>query len=239
MTTAAIVEVDPAARRVLLRRASGVLLLCVGGGAAGQLMKPDQEIATFAGVKLEAAVPSAFGDWRIDPYTRPVIPDPSTLAALTRIYHETLARTYINSRGERIMLSLAYGRRQNDSMRLHQPEGCYTGQGFGVRVIGQINVGNGAASFPVTRLHATLGARQEPVTYWMVIGGRHAVTQTEMKLAQLRFGLRGYLPDGLLFRVSSINPDSNAGFSLQDQFIQQLLAAVTPVVRDGLVGAVA
>ena len=134
------------------------------------------------------------------------------------------------------MLSLAYGQRQNDTMRLHQPEGCYAGQGFAVRRIGQQDLTVGTNTIPVMRLHATIGRREEPITYWMVVGGKHAITQFQAKMAQLSFGFRGYLPDGLLVRVSSITPDSEAGFRLQSEFVRDLMTAVAPEVKNGLMG---
>ena len=54
---------------------------------------------------------------------------------------------------------------------------------------------------PVRRLFGHLGARYEPVTYWFTVG-RHAAVQgaTQKKLVELRFGLTGRIPDGLLYR---------------------------------------
>jgi EpsI family protein len=223
--------------RKLLLRALLVLALCVASAVIALALKPHKEIATFQAERLDALIPANFGDWKIDESLRPVIPDPSVLSAVNRIYSDTLARTYVNSQGDRVMLSLAYGRRQDDTMRLHQPEGCYTGQGFGVRVLGQERLMIENQSIPVMRIYATMGRRQEPVTYWMVVGGTHAVTQLEAKISQLRFGLRGYIPDGLLFRVSSFAADSAVGFRLQDGFVRDLVAAVSPTVRAGLLGS--
>jgi EpsI family protein len=80
----------------------------------------------------------------------------------------------------------------------------------------------------VRRLVAQLDSRTEPITYWMVIGERVTITGTETKLAQLSYGLRGQIPDGILMRVSSIDRDSAAAFELQQRFIAQLARAVPP-----------
>lgn len=225
----------PAPRRALLQ-ALALLVLAVVVSAAAAWMRPQREIALFGDAQLASAIPERFGGWSIDPGVRPVIPDPTLLASINRIYSDTLARTYVDREGRRIMLSVAYGRRQNDTMRVHQPEGCYRGQGFGVRSFGQEAVDYAGTPHAVTRLEASIGPRREPVTYWMVIGGRHATTQWQAKLAQLRFGLRGYVPDGLIFRVSSISEDPRAGFELQDRFVRELLAAVPEAHRQGLLG---
>jgi EpsI family protein len=219
-----------------LRAALAIAALAVLTALAARAMTPTRESPSFPSTKLETVIPAAFGEWRIDTSIVPVAPDPSALALIESIYSETLARTYVNGRGQRIMLSLAYGRRQNDSMRLHQPEGCYSGQGFAVTkpVAGTLEVGE--RQLPVRRLVATLAPRNEPITYWMVVGGTSALSQFQAKLAQLRFGMRGYVADGLLFRVSSIGNDEAAGYRLQDAFVRDLIGAVDPSYRTGLLG---
>jgi hypothetical protein len=62
------------------------------------------------------------------------------------------------------------------------------------------------------------------------------MTMWERKLSELRHGLKGEIVDGLLFRVSNIDADTAAAFQLQDRFIQELIAAMTPDARRQLVG---
>ena len=80
----------------------------------------------------------------------------------------------------------------------------------------------------ITRLGA---ARPEPVTYWVTIGEYAVVTGTDRKLASLRYTSRGIIPDGLLFRVSSIDPNADDAFARQDQFIREFVAALAPQDR--------
>jgi Protein of unknown function (DUF3485) len=46
----------------------------------------------------------------------------------------------------------------------------------------------------------------------------------------VRYGLRGQIPDGLLFRVSSINTDSAASFRLQERFLSDLAGSMNPEI---------
>ncbi|MFT6753574.1 MAG: hypothetical protein ACJA2O_003769, partial [Candidatus Azotimanducaceae bacterium] len=46
------------------------------------------------------------------------------------------------------------------------------------------------------------------------------------KLTQLAYGLGGQVPDGLLFRVSSIQNDDAAGFELQNKFVNALFSVL-------------
>lgn len=219
--------------RIAVAFACAALLAAFGAYA----LQPTREAPSFPNAKLEQVIPDAFGDWRVDRSIVPIQPDPGALAAIEAIYSDTLARTYVNSKGQRIMLSLAYGRRQNDNMRLHQPEGCYSGQGFAVSRPQTAMLEVAERHLPVRRLVATLSPRVEPITYWMVVGGTPALSPLQAKLAQLRFGVRGYIADGLLFRVSSISADEAAAYALQDGFVRELVAAVDPRFLPGILGA--
>ncbi len=59
---------------------------------------------------------------------------------------------------------------------------------------------------------------------------------TQKRLVDLRYGLTGRIPDGLIFRVSSIDGDPVRAYGIQTQFANQLLQAVTPAQRKRLSG---
>jgi hypothetical protein len=50
------------------------------------------------------------------------------------------------------------------------------------------------------------------------------------------YGLRGWIPDGALFRVSTVGVPRDVSFEVQDEFIRDLLNAVTPETRKFMVG---
>ncbi|MEO8038328.1 MAG: exosortase-associated protein EpsI, B-type, partial [Betaproteobacteria bacterium] len=166
----------------------------------------------------------------------PVQAAPDTRAALARIYSQTLARTYINSKGDRVMLSVAYGGDQSDAMQVHKPEICYPAQGFSVVSILTTYLATQFGQLPVKRLVAVHGARVEPITYWITVGDRVARTGWEQKIAQLRYGLTGKIPDGLLFRVSSIDRDEARAYEIQSEFVRSVLSSLTASDRARLVG---
>ena len=53
---------------------------------------------------------------------------------------------------------------------------------------------------------------------------------------EIRFALTGRIPDGMLFRVSSIDRDAAHAYDVQDAFIADLLEAVSPEGRKRLSG---
>ena len=81
-------------------------------------------------ISLEAMIPKQFGEWKLEGTIASLIVSPDVQALLDKIYNQTLSRTYINPKGERIMLSIAYGGDQSDTMAVHKPEVCYPAQGF-------------------------------------------------------------------------------------------------------------
>ena len=58
----------------------------------------------------------------------------------------------------------------------------------------------------------------------------------ETKLEQLRYGFRGQIPDGLLFRVSSITRDADEGYELQNGYLKEMISAIPNDVRLRIAG---
>lgn len=174
-------------------------------------------------MNLEAMIPKQFGDWHEQPQQTAQIINPQQKEMIAKLYTQTLSRTYVNKNGEAIMLTIAYGADQSDAKQLHYPEVCYPAQGFQVmsNEVGTLQTGSG--SIRVRRLHAVLGSRSEPITYWATVGDKVVVGSKETKLAQLRYGFKGQIPDGLLFRVSSITENVAAAYQLQEDFVSTLV----------------
>lgn len=216
------------------------LLVCAGSlGAVGlaHALRPTIHMADELGQPdLQQIFPKAFGTWRIDPTVPVVMPSPDTQALLDSIYNQTLTRTYVDDKGRRVMLSVAYGGDQSDATKAHVPEVCYPAQGFRVSTnrLGKLSL---AGRTVATReLMSRLGSRAEPITYWLVIGDRVTVSRTDQKLAQFRLGLSGRIPDGLLVRVSSIDDNMDRGIALQAEFLKSLADAVPERSRDRIFG---
>jgi EpsI family protein len=211
-----------------------VMVLAFWGGFA---LKPTKHAADYAPkFDLETGIPKSFADWKLDETIVPVQADPERLALISKIYNQTLSRTYVNSKGARIMLSIAYGGDQSDNMQVHRPEVCYTGNGFTMTDLTTVNFETGYGVIPVKRVLATMSSRVEPITYWITIGDSVEKNPALRKLQLLKFGLTGTIPDGLLFRVSSIGTQSSQ-YPVQQDFVATLLKSVTPEFRKRLIGS--
>jgi EpsI family protein len=217
----------PLARMVVL--VASMLL----SAAAGTWLRPSYRLSEHKPpIALATQVPEAFGEWRLDRSMVPVLPDPGLQAALDVLYSQTLARTYVNAKGQRVMLSIAYGSDQgNEATAVHRPEFCYSAQGFAVQVVGNEVVMVGGTAVPVARLMGRLGQRNEPITYWVTLDESATLPGLGRKLQQIRYGLHGQIPDGMLVRVSSISSSQAEAFALQKTFLDQMYQAVPSDVR--------
>jgi EpsI family protein len=120
------------------------------------------------------------------------------------------------------MLSVAYGGDQSDGTSAHRPEVCYPAQGFAISSNRIASLTLGGREIRVRQLMAHLGARHEPIMYWIVVGGEVVTSGIGQKLAQMRYGLRGIVADGMLVRVSSIGVNEGQQQQLHSRFVGDL-----------------
>ncbi len=180
-------------------------------------------------------MPSTFGEWRkLD--EPPQIIDPAIKEVLERIYKEVLSRTYVNAAGDRVMLSMARSGNQIGIQQAHLPDVCYPAQGFKIGGVEDGELPTAYGPIPVSRLTATMGARHEPITYWLTMGDQVVKTQWDKRIVQIRIVLTGESPGGLLFRVSTIDRDPAHAFAIQQKFVADMMASVSPEARRNLSG---
>jgi EpsI family protein len=187
-------------------------------------------------IQLDSAVPLQFANWRVDPMQAVQVVNPQTQQLLDKLYGQVLARAYVNDRGYRVMLSVAYGSDQRGALQAHKPEVCYVAQGFSLISNDSSDIGTDFGTITGRRLSTRLGSRHEPITYWFTIGEQTVSSRFERRVAEARAGLTGQIPDGLLFRVSSIDADPTRAYTEHDRFVNDLLSAITPSDRVRLSG---
>ncbi len=216
-----------------------VIGLCMFAAAGMALaLKPTAKLVDAESqINLETLIPARLGNWKVDETIATLLVTPELQKVIEETYSQTLSRTYINREGKRIMLSVAYGGSHGEGMQTHRPEVCYPAQGFEVVKDTQPAVLNTQyGELPIKRLVAAQGARNEPITYWVVVGDQQTQFGLRMKLAQLRYTLTGVIPDGMLVRVSSIDRDETGAYEDQTDFIRSMLAAMRATERERITG---
>jgi EpsI family protein len=210
-----------------------MVLACAGAVVARPSVKAADQ---GPGISLESMVPKQFADWREEPQRVNQIINPQTQELLDKLYSQILTRTYVNSAGYRVMLSLAYGSDQRGALQAHKPEVCYPAQGFKLHKSESGPLLTPAGPIPAQRLMTSLGPRQEPVTYWFTVGDKAVQSKFEKRLVQISYAITGRIPDGMLFRVSSIDGDQTRANKYHDQFVNELLQVLPAADRVRLSG---
>lgn len=216
------------------------IIICIAmissAGLATVLKPKAMQADQTARFDLETLIPKQFAHWHQQDTFLPFVQNPEVKKMIDTIYNQTLSRTYVNDRGETIMLTIAYGSNQSDELQVHKPEVCYPAQGFSVSKRSDDFIKSPAGTVSVKRLLAVQGQRNEPITYWIRVGDQTVLNRLSWKLAQMKYTLTGSIPDGLLFRVSSINNDENNAYALQKSFIVDLLSNVNQQDQIRLIG---
>jgi EpsI family protein len=224
------------------------IVLCVAmlATAVGVELLQPQPIATAEGVTLAQSVPSQFGDWKeVSSVADQVDPSKGTTdePSMDRPYDDVLMRAYGNSRGEVVLLALAYGRNQRQEVKIHRPDVCYTAQGFQLISRSHVALGlTGTAGTPVEGMRMLVKApgRMEAVSYWIRIGDVFTDNAWAIRYHIFQQGMSGRAVDGVLVRASQIVSGAEAAsperYRVQEQFLSDLVRALPAPARRLLVG---
>ncbi|MCB5188081.1 EpsI family protein [Methylobacillus caricis] len=214
-----------------------VFVTMVSASVASTILRPTHKIAKDGDpIVLETLIPKQFSGWHEIELGGANIVNPQQKEEIERIYSQTLSRTYVNDKGEYVMLSIAYGEDQSDSNQLHLPDVCYPAQGFQVKSSSKDTIATAFGAIQVKKLLTVLGTRSEPLTYWTTVGDKVAIGGKAVKLEQLKYGFNGKIPDGMIVRVSTITLDEQYGFDVQQRFIQDVVASLNPQDRQRVAG---
>ena len=185
---------------------------------------------------LDAVLPDRFEGWqRLDSVPAEVI-NPQASVLLDKLYSQVVNRVYVNEAGQRVMLSVAYGEDQRGGLQAHKPDFCYPAQGFSVTSTQPGLLPTPYGDIPVVRMETRAGSRFEPLTYWTTVGDAAISSGLQRRMVELEYGLKGLIPDGLIFRLSSIDADSARAFAIQASFLQDMLSHLSVQDRARIAG---
>lgn len=212
-----------------------VLMCCAALGAFA--IKPTEYLADkLPFIDLDAVVPKTFGDWREVEMTALRVVDPQAQEVLNNIYQDILTRTYVNSKGYVVMLSIAYGKSQQDQLQMHKPEVCYPAQGFTLLSSAPVHVPIAGMEVPGRMMVAQQGRRIEPLVYWTTIGDQVNRGGFHKKFIEMRYALGGVIPDGMLVRISSIDSNIESAHRYQKIFAKEMIMSVPHIYKKRISG---
>jgi EpsI family protein len=192
-------------------------------------------------ISLDDAVPKVFGEWKELPSALVQV-SLSTGTDIGYPYDQIVTRVYQNSTGKIVFLSLAWGERQKQEVKIHRPELCYEAQGFVVKRLDNVQFGKLSDSVAVNgkQMFAVSNNENEAVSYWIRIGDVFSEDAFSTRLHIFQDGLKGIIPDGILVRASMRIRDENesdAAWGVLSEFLQALVANSPPQAREMLLGA--
>ncbi|MBA3695719.1 MAG: EpsI family protein [Methylotenera sp.] len=180
---------------------------------------------------LAKMVPTKFKNWKevASPYNQVgLTTDKNSL--VNQLYDGVLMRTYVNDKGNQVMLALAYAREQKQDIKIHRPEVCYVAQGFEMlqQTKNNISMQQNQITKPVAmnRLLMRNQNRAEAVSYWIRIGDAYPGDGMAARMKILREGLHGKVLDGILVRASTVldeESESSSAYQIQEEFLKDLL----------------
>jgi len=199
-----------------------VLILFSLSIALTQWMTPKKVKLIANNMTLEEVIPKAFNTWKTVDTNKLAIINAEDDVLVNKLYSQVLERTYVNENGVIVLLSIAYGAEQRNDMLAHFPEVCYPAQGFNIdkTKVRQIKLLNKQVN--VKQLTTQRSNRFEDVSYFVRVGDKIVATRADQKWESLKYGMQGVIPDGLIFRVSTIGEKDS--FKIHQNFLNQLFS---------------
>lgn len=177
---------------------------------------------------LSDVVKPALKDWQRDDANQVLITSAVLDEKLQSAYADLVSETYLNPDKKRIMLSVAYSDNQRNGLAVHLPDACYPAQGFEILEKKQIPVTlSDGKTLTVNYMKTRRGARIEPLIYWTLAGDHVYRNDVERKQLTIEYALNNLIPDGLIFRVSTIDSEGTAALAMMTDFIKAFYSSLT------------
>lgn len=215
-----------------------MILMIVTAFVANKMIPTELLSNTLPVIILEKSVPKEFGEWSALSGEQSLVVDPTQQAVINRLYSETLTRTYVNKAGDVVMLSIAYGKNQQDGYDVHKPDICYPAQGFQVsqKKYQKLTLDEAGTTLTVSTLLAIKGERIEPLLYWTTLGTKNYVSHWQKKVIEFNYSLDNKIPDGMIVRVSSLDSNKSLALKKQSKFIHDLFKSIDGKERSRFFG---
>ncbi len=215
----------------------GSAALLVAG--ISETLIPRQTAKNITTSRFEALFPKQLGAWRYVESAGFVLPPQDQLTK--DLYEQLLTRVYATSTELNLpsmMMVLAYNSTQEGKLLIHRPEVCYPASGFTIVRNDPLSVRISETTIvPCRFLIAQRGTRQECILYWTRVGDAFPTRWFDQRLQVAKDNLNGWIPDGLLARLSVISSDPDDAARALVAFFRTLVGTVGGPGRRMLIGS--
>ena len=212
-----------------------LLLGALAAASAGVVYarQPREKVDYLGSGKLDALIPKQVGQWEFATKSGLVVPPEDPLS--DALYAQLLTRVYSDGASAPIMLLIAQSAGQTGLLQVHRPEVCYPAGGYQLSPVVTQGMRVRDSVVPANILTATLEGRVEQILYWTRVGDQMPASWAQQRLAVASDNLRGLIPDAVLVRVSTINPDAEQAFAHLTQFMSTMIGMMPSKARDVLI----
>jgi EpsI family protein len=222
---------DATVRGPAIDRRSAIVGLGLAAGAAlSYFNTPRAFAAPIAEARFRQMIPAKVGGWASRKSAELVLPAEDE--GQDKLYENLETRIYEGNGLPAIMFLIAYSSVQRNDVHVHRPEVCYPAAGFPILWTKPATVEVGRRKLLTRELLADRGGLNERIIYWVRVGDEFPIGWAEQRLTMALSNARGITPDGVLFRVSTIEDDPGRAASALRMFIKQFVAASSPSFRE-------
>jgi EpsI family protein len=183
---------------------------------------------------LDPIIPKQFSSWHSIESPGFVLPPADETEV--RVYDQILTRTYAGDGGNPMMLLIAFGGGQTGLLEIHRPEACYPSQGYSISNRHKVELQTARTLVPAVTCTATSDIRTEQLLYWTRIGEAFPRSWAESQMATIESNLKGFLPDGILVRISTISSDVEGSMERLRRFASALADSTEGVAHKIMFG---
>ena len=223
------------ARDPLSRRKMMIGMALAGTVALSELYVPKRSMPRLTDKSFTAMFPTRIGPWTYLTASGLILPPEDQLSRT--LYEQLLTRTYADGDADPVMMVLAYSSIQEGRLQVHRPEVCYPASGFAILDNEPSTIPiDDQFTLPARFLIADRGARREFILYWTRVGPDVPTRWFDQRLMMAKANLKGYIPDGMLARVSVVGNDRDAAMKTLQDFVRTLVGSVDRQARTLLIG---
>ena len=220
---------------LLSRRSTIMGGLLVGIAAAAGGLKLRERVQTPLSKPLGPGIPKRFGSWAA--VEGGGVVKPTEEGEEKSLYDQEVSRVYMAQDLPPVMLLIAYGSTQSDTLQVHRPEFCYPAAGFDLQPANKtFTPVAGGRTIPCSFFTATRGDRVEHILYWTRLGDQFPTSWINQHVSRVRNSARGIVPDGVLVRASVIGSEAPAARRQLQSFLSAMVQSSSPSARRGLIG---
>ena len=190
----------------------------IGGAAFAAYRDPVKVTAAMPDKVFRGLIPRQVGNWQSRKSDELVVPQEDEFAA--KLYENLETFVYEGANSPTIMLLLAYNSMQQNDVQAHRPEVCYPAGGYPIIFSEELAVKYKSKIISGRYLIAKRSSSLfEHIIYWIRIGDSFPTSWTQQRLDMALINASGIIPDGSLFRASTINQHSEKSTELVQKFI--------------------